>query len=70
MHHLSVGYHHRGTRILALADDTTVTIIALHTGEVLSTHTIDPTRNYWRNQQNPPADGQKLQTMRPKTRLR
>ncbi|NUU08656.1 IS481 family transposase, partial [Leifsonia sp. C5G2] len=32
MHHLGIGYHHRGTRILALADDTTVTVIALHTG--------------------------------------
>lgn len=55
MHHLGIGYHHRGTRILALADDTTVTVIALHTGEVLSTHLIDPDRYYWRNQQKEPG---------------
>jgi transposase InsO family protein len=55
MHHLGVGYLHRGTRILALADDTTVTVIALHTGEVLSTHTINPDRSYWRNQQKEPG---------------
>lgn len=55
MHHLGIGYHHRGTRILALADDTTVTVIALHTGEILSTHTIDPTRSYWRNNEKAPG---------------
>jgi transposase InsO family protein len=55
MHHLGIGYQHRGTRILALADDTTVTVIALHTGEILSTHLIDPDRYYWRNQQKEPG---------------
>ncbi|MEN2742204.1 IS481 family transposase [Microbacterium sp. X-17] len=55
MHHLGIGADHRGTRVLALADDATITVIALHTGEVLSTHTIDPTRSYWRNQQKEPG---------------
>ena len=55
MHHLGIGAHHRGTRILAMLDDNTVTVIALHTGEVLSTHTIDPTRSYWRNEQKKPG---------------
>ncbi|MFE4948718.1 IS481 family transposase [Leifsonia sp. NPDC056665] len=55
MHHLGIGANHRGTRILAMLDDTTVTVIALHTGEVLSTHTIDPTRSNWRNQQREPG---------------
>ena len=55
MHHLGIGANHRGTRILAMLDDTTVTVIALHTGEVLSTHTIDPARSYWRNQQKEPG---------------
>lgn len=55
MHHLGVGYAHRGTRILAIADDTTVTVINLTTGEILSTHDIDPTRTYWRNTQKSPG---------------
>lgn len=55
MHHLGIGAHHRGTRILAMIDDNTVTVIALHTGEVLSTHTIEPDRPYWRNQQREPG---------------
>lgn len=55
MHHLGIGANHRGTRILALADDTTITVIALHTGEVLSTHTIDPDHSYWRNNQKEPG---------------
>ncbi|GAA2054153.1 hypothetical protein BJ963_003175 [Leifsonia soli] len=55
MHHLGIGYQHRGTRILALADDNTVTVIALHTGEVLSTHLIDPARSYWRNNEKAPG---------------
>lgn len=27
--------------------------IELETGEILSTHVIDPTKTYWRNQQKP-----------------
>ncbi len=55
MHHLGVGYAHRGTRILAIADDTTVTVINLTTAEILSHHDIDPTKNYWRNTQRTPG---------------
>ena len=55
MHHLGVGYAHRGTRVLAIADDTTVTVIKLETGEILSTHDIDPDRAYWRNTQKSPG---------------
>jgi transposase InsO family protein len=55
MHHLGVGYAHRGTRVLAIADDTTVTVIQLETGEILSTHDIDPTKTYWRNTQRAPG---------------
>jgi transposase InsO family protein len=54
MHHLGVGYAHRGTRALAIADDTTVTVTNLLTGEILSTHDIDPTKHYWRNTQRAP----------------
>jgi transposase InsO family protein len=55
MHHLGLGRRHRGTRILALIDETTVTVTALDTGEILSEHRIDPTRNYWRNQRQEPG---------------
>ncbi|MCH3973671.1 IS481 family transposase [Bifidobacterium tibiigranuli] len=54
MHHLGIGRAHAGKRILAIADETTVTVIHLDTAETLSEHHIDPTRNYWPNQHNPP----------------
>ncbi|GAB3259099.1 hypothetical protein [Nocardioides dilutus] len=55
MHHLGIGYAHRGKRVLAIADDTTVTAIELATGEILSTHHIDPDKHYWRNTQRAPG---------------
>lgn len=55
MHHLGIGARHRGKRVLAIADDTNITVIELETGEILSTHTIDPTRTYWRNTQRAPG---------------
>lgn len=55
MHHLGIGRRHRGTRILALADETTITVTALETGEILSEHLIDPARGYWRNQRQEPG---------------
>lgn len=55
MHHLGIGIQHAGKRVLALADDTTVTAIHLDTGEILSQHQIDPERSYWRNQQRSPG---------------
>ncbi len=55
MHHLGVGNAHRGTKILAIADDTTVTVIKLETGEILSTNNIDPAKTYWRNTQRAPG---------------
>jgi transposase InsO family protein len=55
MHHLGIGAAHAGKRVLAIADNTTVTVIHLDTGEVLSTNTIDPTKTYWRNTQKAPG---------------
>ena len=55
LHHLGIGRRHRGTRILALIDKTTVTVTALDTGEILSENHIDPTRSYWRNQRQEPG---------------
>jgi transposase InsO family protein len=55
MHHLAVGYAHARKRVLALIDEHHVTVIELHTGELLSNHHIDPTRAYWRNQNKKPG---------------
>ncbi|KAA6437963.1 hypothetical protein FQ330_00255 [Agrococcus sediminis] len=55
MHHLGIGIDHAGTPVLILTDDTTVTVTDSHTGEVLATHTVDPDRPYWRNQQRSPG---------------
>jgi transposase InsO family protein len=55
MHHLGTGTAHARKRVLAIADDTTVTVIELHTGEILSSHNIDPTKTYWRNTQKAPG---------------
>jgi transposase InsO family protein len=55
MHHLGIGATHAGKRVLAIADDHTVTVIHLDTGELLSSHHIEPSRSYWRNQQRGPG---------------
>ena len=62
MHHLGIGRRHTGKRILAITDETTATVIHLDTGEILSEHTIDPTRGYWRNNSNQQADGPRNET--------
>lgn len=40
MHHLGIGAHHRGKRVLAVIDDTTVTITHLDSGEIVATNLI------------------------------
>ena len=55
MHHLGIGTAHRGKEILAITDTASVTVIELRTGEILSTHDIDPARAYWRNKQRSPG---------------
>ena len=55
MHHLGIGTTHARKRVLALADDHHITVIELHTGEVLSTHLIQPDKSYWRNQNKEPG---------------
>ena len=55
MHHLGIGTAHARKRVLALADDHHITVIELDTGEVLSTHLIEPNKAYWRNQQKEPG---------------
>jgi hypothetical protein len=55
MHHLGVGTEHARKRVLALADERHITVIELDTGEVLSTHLIQPEKTYWRNQNKEPG---------------
>jgi len=55
MHHLGVGAAHKGSAVTILIDADTVTVIHQSTGEVLSEHTIDPDRSYWRNQHRQPG---------------
>ena len=42
-------------RVLAIVDEQEVTVVALDTGEILSTHRIEPDRGYWRNQRRDPG---------------
>lgn len=55
MHHLGIGTTHRGAPVLLIADDTTVTVVHKHTGEIIATNTIDPEKTYWRNTQKEPG---------------
>jgi transposase InsO family protein len=55
MHHLAIGNTHRGKRVLALIDNSTVTVVDLETGEVIATNDIDPDRSYWRNTRRAPG---------------
>ncbi len=55
MHHLAIGRAHARKRVLALADDQHITVIEIETGEVLSTHLIEPAKSYWRNQNKEPG---------------
>jgi transposase InsO family protein len=55
MHHLGVSAAHAGSAVTILIDPDTATVIHTDTGEVLSQHTIDPDRSYWRNQHKPPG---------------
>jgi transposase InsO family protein len=55
LHHLAAGARNARKPVLALADDEHVLITDLATGEVLSSHLIEPEKNYWRNQQKQPG---------------
>ena len=55
LHHLGIGAAHRGRRVLAIVDEREVTDVALETGEILSSHHIEPERPYWRNQRRNPG---------------
>jgi hypothetical protein len=54
-HHVRISEIKGGKEILAVTDTTSVTVIELRTGEVLSAYDIDPARDYWRNKQRSPG---------------
>jgi len=55
LHHLNIGAAPARQRVLAIVDEHEVTVVALDTGEVLSTHLIEPDRRYWRNKRRDPG---------------
>ena len=55
LYRLKVGAAHARRRVLAIVDEQEVTVVALDTGEILSTHLIEPDRRYWRNQRRDPG---------------
>ena len=55
LYHLNAGVVHARRRVLAIIDEEEVTIVALHTGEVLSSHRIEPDKGYWRNLRRNPG---------------
>ena len=68
MHRLGVGTPHARTRVLALADEHHITVIDLATGEVLSSHKIEPRKTYWRNQNTEPGRWPGPSQVRPMSR--
>lgn len=55
LHHLGIGITHAHTPVLILVTEHTVTVISKTGHHLLSSHTIDPDRNYWRNQNKNPG---------------
>jgi transposase InsO family protein len=55
LYHLKIGAAFARRRVLAIVDELEVTVVALDTGEILSTHLIEPDRRYWRNQRRDPG---------------
>jgi subtilisin family serine protease len=44
-----------GRDVLAIVDEHEVTVVALDTGEILSTHRIELDKGYWRNTRRDPG---------------
>jgi transposase InsO family protein len=55
LHHLKIGAAHARRRVLAIVDEQEVTVVSLDTGEILSTHRIEPAKGYWRNTRRDPG---------------
>jgi len=57
LHQLGIGIAHAGTKVLIIVTTANVTVLTTPDYRLIASHTIDPNRNYWRNQKNTPADG-------------
>jgi len=55
LYHLKIGAAFARRRVLAIVDELEVTVVALDTGEILSTHLIEPDKGYWRNTRRDPG---------------
>jgi hypothetical protein len=55
LYHLRIGAAHARRRVLAIVDEREVTVVALDTGEILSSHRIEPDKGYWRNPRRDPG---------------
>lgn len=55
LYHLKIGAAFARRRVLAIVDEAEVTVVALDTGEILSTHRIEPAKGYWRNTRRDPG---------------
>jgi hypothetical protein len=55
LHYLKVGAAHARPLVLAIVGEQEVTVVALDTGEILSTHRIEPDKGYWRNTRRDPG---------------
>ena len=55
LHHLGIGRTHAGTKVLITVTATTVNVLAQPTNQLIASHHIDPTRNYWPNQLKNPG---------------
>ncbi len=49
MHHLGVGGENRFKKVLVIVDHYKVSVVEQKTGEILSQHSIEPSRDYWTN---------------------
>lgn len=49
MHHLGAGRAHKTRKVFLIIDAVNVIVTDYHSGEILSEHTIEPTRAYWPN---------------------
>ena len=49
MHHLGVGIEHHFKKVFVVVDHYKVSVVEKTTGEILSKHSIEPTRIYWTN---------------------
>jgi hypothetical protein len=46
-HHLGIGAVYRSRAVMMLVDEVEVRVIDDATGEMISTHLIEPEKNYW-----------------------